>query len=105
MSGVQWLSIDCGHRDNEGKSAVSFCRQVASWVKDMVRNFYLVKNHKIANNSTTTKAREKSKHRFGILRISEISRCMFDKVLETIKFFPIKLKNDNQTIYWMKDPH
>jgi len=25
------------------------------------------KNHKIANNSTTNKAREKNKHRFGIL--------------------------------------
>ncbi len=91
MSGVQWLSRDCGHRDNEGKSAVSFCRQVASWVKDMFCNFYLAKNHKIAKNSRTPKVREKSKHRFGILRISEISRCMIDKVLETIKFYLIKL--------------
>ncbi len=30
-------------------------------------NFYLVKIHKIVNNSTTTKAREKNKHSFGIL--------------------------------------
>jgi hypothetical protein len=105
MSGVQWLSRDCGHRDNEGKSAVSFCRQVASRVKDSFRNFYCVKNHKIAKSSRTPKVRVKSKHRFGILRISEISQCMFDKVLETITFYLIKLKNDNQTIYWMKDPH
>jgi hypothetical protein len=44
---------------NEVKSAASFCRQVAAWFPNMFCNFYLVKNHKIANNSTTTKAREK----------------------------------------------
>ncbi len=43
---------------NEGKSAACFCCQVAACVTDMFCNFYLVKNHKIANNSTTTKARE-----------------------------------------------
>ncbi len=43
----------------EGKLAASFCRQVAAWVPGMFCNFYLVKNLKIANNSTTTKAREK----------------------------------------------
>jgi hypothetical protein len=37
----------------------------------MFCNFYLMKYHKIAKNSTTTKAREKNKHRFGILRILE----------------------------------
>ncbi len=45
--------------DNEGKSTASFCRQVAAWFPDMFCNFYLVTNHKIAENSTTTKAREK----------------------------------------------
>jgi hypothetical protein len=44
---------------NEEISAAGFCRQVAAWVTDMFCNFYLVKNHKIANNSTTTKARDK----------------------------------------------
>jgi hypothetical protein len=29
------------------------------WFRDMFCNFYLAKNHKIAKNSTTTKAREK----------------------------------------------
>jgi hypothetical protein len=33
--------------------------QVAAWVPDMFGNFNLVKNHKIANNSATTEAREK----------------------------------------------
>jgi hypothetical protein len=32
---------------------------VAAWVSDMFCNFNLVKNPKIADNSTTTKAREK----------------------------------------------
>jgi hypothetical protein len=38
---------------NEGQSAASFCHL------DMFCNLYLVKNRKIANNSTTTKASEK----------------------------------------------
>jgi len=32
---------------------------VAAWFPDMFCNFYLPKNHKIAENSTTNKAREK----------------------------------------------
>jgi len=49
---------DSDTRVYEGKSAASFCRQGAAWVPDMFSNF-LVKNHKIAKNSTATKAREK----------------------------------------------
>ncbi len=45
--------------DNEGKSAASFCRKVAALVTDMFGNFYLVKNHKIADKSATTEATEK----------------------------------------------
>jgi hypothetical protein len=44
---------------NEGNSAASFCHQLAAWVPDMLCNFYLVKNHKIAKNSKTTNARKK----------------------------------------------
>jgi hypothetical protein len=51
---------------NEGKSAASFCRQVAVWFPDMFGNFYLVKNHKTAKHSTMTKAR-KNQQRFEIL--------------------------------------
>jgi hypothetical protein len=54
--------------NNEGKSAASFCRQVAARFPDMFCNFYLMENHKIAKNSTTTEAR-KNKQRFGLLRI------------------------------------
>jgi hypothetical protein len=56
---------------NDGKSAASFCHQVAALVPDMFCNFYLVKYHKITNNSASTVAR-KNKHIFGILRILEI---------------------------------
>ncbi len=44
---------------NEGKSAASFCHQLASLVTAMFCNFYLVKNNKIADNSVNTEAREK----------------------------------------------
>jgi hypothetical protein len=57
---------------NEGISAASFCLQVAALFPDMFCNFYFVKNHEIAKNSTATKAREKNKHRFVILTISDI---------------------------------
>jgi hypothetical protein len=43
---------------NEGISAASFCRQVAALVPDMFFYFYVMKHHKIANNSTTIEARE-----------------------------------------------
>ncbi len=46
------------HGINEGKSAASFCCQVAALVPDMFYNFYFVKNHKTANNSAMTKAKE-----------------------------------------------
>jgi hypothetical protein len=46
--------------NNEGKSAASLFGQVAASVLDMFSNVYLVKNHKIANNSATTEAREKT---------------------------------------------
>jgi hypothetical protein len=42
-----------------GESAASFCRKVAALFLDMFWSFNLVKNHKIAKNLTTTKAREK----------------------------------------------
>jgi hypothetical protein len=42
-----------------GKSAASFCCQVAAWFPDLFCSFYFEKNHKIAKNSTTTKAIEK----------------------------------------------
>jgi hypothetical protein len=44
---------------NEEISAVNLCWQVAALFPDMFCNFYLVKNHKITNNSATTEAREK----------------------------------------------
>jgi hypothetical protein len=43
----------------KGKSAASFCHQVATWVQNIFWKFYLVKNHKIAKNSTTSLAIKK----------------------------------------------
>jgi hypothetical protein len=56
---------------NEGKSFARFCHQLAALFPDMFYNFFLVKNHKITKKKTptTTKVREKNKHRFPILRI------------------------------------
>jgi len=56
-SKVNWSQVKLSEI-NEGESAASFCRQVTAWVPDMFCNFYLVKNHEMANNSTTTKAGE-----------------------------------------------
>jgi hypothetical protein len=59
---LQYDKLECLPKErfiNEGKLAVSFCCQVAAWFPDSFCYFYLVKNHQIAKNSTTTKAREK----------------------------------------------
>jgi hypothetical protein len=65
----------------KGKSAASVCRRVAAWVPDMFRDFYLVKNHKIVKNSTTTKAREKIRSDLKSLQFKEF----FDVCLTIFK--------------------
>jgi hypothetical protein len=57
---------------NEDKSATSFCCQVAASVPDVFCNFYFVKNCKFANNSTATKAGEKTSTDLESLEISKI---------------------------------
>jgi hypothetical protein len=54
-----------------GKSAASFCHQVAALASDMFSNFYSAKNNKVANNSAITKASEQLST-YQILRILEI---------------------------------
>ncbi len=68
MFSVHFISLRLTHF-NQDKSAAEFFCQVAAWVRDMLCNFYLVKGHKIANDSTTTEAREKNKHSFEIHKI------------------------------------
>ncbi len=53
----------------------------------MFCNFYLVKNHEIADNSATAEAREKNKHRFGILRnLKKLASLEWDEEnCETLK--------------------
>jgi hypothetical protein len=41
---------------NKENSAASFYRELAAWVPDRLCNFYLMSNHKIAYQSTTTEA-------------------------------------------------
>ncbi len=54
---------------NEGEKAASFYHQLAAFFPYMFSNFYSVKNHKIANNSTTTKAIEKISTDFESLEL------------------------------------
>jgi hypothetical protein len=49
-----------------------------------------MKNHKIAKNSTATKAGEKNNHRFGILRIEEKIFMHARLNLKTNKFCLLK---------------
>jgi hypothetical protein len=58
-SNCQWSLNVGGILLNEGISAANFCLQVAAWVSDMFCKFYLMKNHKIAQHSTTAKASKK----------------------------------------------
>jgi hypothetical protein len=75
---------------DDGKSAASFCRQVAAWFSDMFYNFYSAKNNKIAKNSTTAKAREK---------VSTYLESLYYVwlYLKTIKIYLIELATD---VYW-----
>ncbi len=78
---------------NQHILAARFCRKVAAWVSDMFWNFYLGKNNKIANNSTTMKARE------NVSLDLESLEFEFLKVLQsikTIKFNFINLSTDFQ---------
>jgi hypothetical protein len=88
-------------RNYEGKSAASFCHQVATLVPDKFCNFCLVKNHKIANGSTTTKAREKIR-----TDLESSNYRNFYVHLTKFKNYPILLNKighrfltDNQAIY------
>jgi hypothetical protein len=76
VMGLLWFGQQ---KCNEEKSSASLGRQVAARFPDMFFNFYLVKNHKIANYSATTKAREKTKHIFGILRSNKNFDAFFTK--------------------------
>ncbi len=73
------------YSNNVGKSAASFCHPVAAWFPDMFCNFYFVKNHKIAKNSTTTKARQNKLRFFNPWNFRNVSMQVWLN-LKTIKF-------------------
>jgi hypothetical protein len=62
---------------NEGISAASYCRQVEAWFPVMFLQLYLVKKHKIAKNSTTTKDREKISSDLEFLEFSYLFLTKF----------------------------
>ncbi len=74
---------------NEGKSAASFCCQVAAWFTYMFFNFCLVKNHKITKNSTAAKAREKISTDLESFEFKKY----FDVCLAKLKYNQILLNN------------
>jgi hypothetical protein len=84
----------------KGTSGASFCHQVAALVPDMFYNFYLVKNHKIANNSATIEAREKITTHLESLKFQKI----FDVCLTKFENYQIllnkisQISSDNQAI-------
>jgi hypothetical protein len=79
--------------NNEEKSAASFCREVAASVLDMFCNFYSAKNHKIAKNSTTTKAKVKISTDLEALQFWEFFNVCLVK-FKASKFCLIKLATD-----------
>ncbi len=81
------------NRPNEGLSAASFCHQVAALVPDMFCKFHLVKNHKIANNSATTEAREKIRTYLESLELKKL----FDACLTKFENYQISLNKISHT--------
>jgi hypothetical protein len=75
---------------------------VAAWVPDMFSNFYLLKNNKIAENSTTAKAREKTNTDLESLDFLNLCLTRFEnnqvllnkfRFLLTIKLFKVCLRS------------
>ncbi len=87
---------------NQDKSAASFCRHMAEWVPNMFCIFYLTKNHKFANNSTTTKLERNNKiqnpQKFMYIWLNFIT------VRFCIKKQPL-ISSDKQAIYKMEHPN
>jgi len=75
---------------NEGKSAASFCHQVAALVSAMFCNFYLAKIHKIANNSATAKVGEKIRTYFEYFESLQFLK-FFDECLTKLENYQILL--------------
>ncbi len=65
---------------------------MAAWVPEMFRNFYLAKNHKIVNSSTTTDAGEETSPDLESL---DLKKLMYVPLIsKTTKFYLMKLTTD-----------
>jgi hypothetical protein len=82
-------TIKCHYFKNQDKSVAIFSQQVAAWAPDMLHCLYFMKNHKIANNTTTKEAREKISTEPRICRILEIFDISFTE-FKNNKFHKIK---------------
>ncbi len=72
---------------------------MAAWVPDMFCDFYLAKNHKIVNNSTTTEAGEKISKDLESLecwKFFDVGLAKFEsnQRVPAIKFYLIKLATE-----------
>ncbi len=72
---------------------------MAARVSDMFCNFYLLKNHKIGKNSTTTKAREKISTYLESVESYQFFDTRFTK-FKNDQLLIIKLATD---FYWQPD--
>ncbi len=70
---------------------------MAAWVQDVFCNFYLVKNHKIANILTTAKARENLSTNLESLKF--LMYVWLNS--NTIKFYLVKL----ETYFWWQQSY
>jgi len=50
--------MPCDNSTDKDKTAAYFSHQVAALVQALFCNFFVLKNHKTADDSTTTKAQE-----------------------------------------------
>ncbi len=66
---------------------------MAAWVPDSFCNFYLVKSHKIANNSSTTEAGEKIIVDLESVEFSKFLNMCLTK-FENYQIYLIKLATD-----------
>ncbi len=75
---------------------------MSAWVPDLFYNFYLKENNKKMLKTQQPWKLEKNKHQFGIVKILELFKSIFDKTKKQSNFTYKKYSqicSDNQSIY------